>query len=48
MTLKDFADHHRLKLRRDPADETDIIPGREGSSHIFEYGADLLAAMVLP
>jgi hypothetical protein len=48
MTIKDFANQHRLKLQRYPSDETDIIPGREGSSHIFEYGADLLAAMVLP
>jgi hypothetical protein len=47
MTIKDFADHHRLKLRRGP-DDIDVIPGREGLSNIFEYGADVLAVMVLP
>jgi hypothetical protein len=33
MTLKQFADQYRLKLRRNPDDDTDIIPGREGFSH---------------
>jgi hypothetical protein len=48
MTLRRLADEYRLKLRRDPDDDTDIIPGREGHSNIFEYGPDLLAVMVLP
>jgi len=48
MTIRTFADQHRLKLQCDPDDGTDIIRGREGHSHIFEYSDDLLAVMVMP
>lgn len=47
MTTTDFADKYRLKVRRD-ADGTEIIPGRPGSSHIYEYGEDELRVMFLP
>jgi hypothetical protein len=48
MTIGAFADQHRLELQCDPDDGTDIIRGREGHSHIFEYSDDLLAVMVMP
>jgi hypothetical protein len=48
MTIGAFADQYRLKLQCDPDDGTDIIRGREGHSHIFEYSDDLLAVMVMP
>jgi hypothetical protein len=48
MTFRQFADQHRLKLRRDPEDDTDIIRGREGQFHIFEYSDSQLAVMVMP
>jgi hypothetical protein len=48
MTIGAFADQHRLKLQCDPDDGTDIIHGREGHSHIFEYSDDLLGVMVMP
>ena len=48
MTLTNPAQQCRLKLHRDPDDGTDIIPGREGRSHLFEYSDDLLGVMVMP
>jgi hypothetical protein len=48
MTTRDFSDQHRLKLRRDPDDETEIIPGREGQSQIFQYSDCQLGVMVMP
>jgi hypothetical protein len=48
MDLKEFAAEHRLPLRRVRDDATDTIPGREGRSHIFEYGSGLLGVMLMP
>ncbi|HZR57032.1 MAG TPA: hypothetical protein VFA74_09190 [Terriglobales bacterium] len=48
MNLFDFADKHRLKTRRDPADDTTIIPGKKVKSHIFEYSTALLGVCVQP
>src|SRR5690349_17029647 len=47
MNLIDFASQHPLKVRRDPADGTNIIPGRKGNSHLFEYGGDLLGVLIM-
>jgi hypothetical protein len=48
ISINDFANTYRLTLRRDPDDQTDIIPGSEGHSHIFQYNDDLLAVMIVP
>lgn len=48
MTIRNFAEQYNLKLQRDPNDGTDIIPGREGQSHIFEYDDQLLGVLILP
>jgi hypothetical protein len=48
MDLREFAAKHGLPLRRVQDDATVIIPGREGHSHIFEYGSGLLGVMVMP
>jgi hypothetical protein len=48
MNLKEFAAKYRLPLRLVPDDETEIVPGREGHSHIFEYDSDLLGVMIMP
>jgi ribosomal protein L37AE/L43A len=45
--MVDFAARHRLKTRID-ADGTTIIPGRDGSSHIYENGDDLLGVLYMP
>lgn len=45
MTIHDFATKYRLKIRRDPDDGTDIIPGRPGFSHIYEYSDTELGVM---
>ena len=46
MTIQNFALVRNLKLQRDPQDGTDIIPGREDQSHIFQYDDDLLGVMI--
>jgi len=48
MDLREFAAKHRLPLGRVQDDGTDTIPGREGHSHIFEYGNGVLGVMVMP
>jgi hypothetical protein len=48
MDLREFAARHRLRIQRVSDDMTDIIPGREGHSHIFEYASGFLAVMVMP
>ena len=48
MTLSDFAMTYSLKLRRDPGDDTDIIPGRRGKSHIYDYGDGHFGVMMMP
>ena len=46
-TLIEFARRRRLRIRRD-SDGTDIIPGRKGKSHLFEYDTGVLAVMIMP
>jgi hypothetical protein len=46
--ISTFAAEHRLDVVRDRADNIDIIPGREGRSHIFQYSNYLLAVMNMP
>jgi len=46
MTLSEFANDHRLQVKRDPQDNTDIIPGKDG--HIFEYDDGVLGVVVMP
>ena len=48
MNLEEFAAKHRLPLPLVSDDETEIVPGREGNSHIFEYDSDLLGVMIMP
>jgi hypothetical protein len=48
MTIHDFATKYRLKVRQDKDDGTDIIPGRPGFSHIYEYSDDELGVVFLP
>jgi hypothetical protein len=45
MTIHEFAIKHRLKVRQDKDDGTDIIPGKPGFSHIYEYCEDELGVM---
>ena len=47
MNLSDFAAKQRLPMRQDH-DGTEIIPGSEGSSHVFQYNDDLLGVMIMP
>jgi hypothetical protein len=46
-SINQFAALYKLRLRRDPDDATEIIPGRIGRSHVFEYGAGLLGALIM-
>lgn len=47
MTIKQFAEKHKLHLKRD-ADGDMTIPGRRGKgSHIYEHGANHFGAMCL-
>ncbi len=48
MNLTEFAEKHRLKLKRDKQDDTVIIPGHKGKSHAYEYGEGLLGVVVMP
>jgi len=48
MDIKTFAKKHRLKLHRSPDDGTEIIRGRKGNSHLFEYDDGVLAVMIMP
>lgn len=48
MTIDIFAKNHRLKKKHDPQDDTDIIRGHDGQSHIFEYGASKLGVVFMP
>jgi hypothetical protein len=45
MTIHEFAIKYRLKVRQNRDDGTDIIPGRPGFSHIYEYSDDELGVM---
>jgi hypothetical protein len=45
--LTEFARRWRLRIRRD-SDGTDIVPGRKGKSHLFEYDTGALAVMIMP
>lgn len=47
MNLSKFAEKYRLNLKPGE-DGTDIIPGAEGDSHVFEYADDLLGVMIMP
>jgi hypothetical protein len=47
MRIIDFAEKHRLKVRRDSDDGTDIIPGTHDHSHIYEWDEDELAVMFI-
>lgn len=48
MTITDFAKQHRLKVERDTNDETIIISGRLGESHLFEYDDARMGVAVIP
>ena len=47
-SLREFAERYRLKLKRDPGDGTEIIPGRPEGSHVYEYGEGELGVMLMP
>jgi hypothetical protein len=47
LSLQQFADQHRLKVV-DSQDETAVIRGRKGSSHLFEYADSVLGVAVIP
>ena len=47
MTLADFALKHKLKLRRDPDDGTDIIRGSHDQRHLYEWSDTELAVMFM-
>ena len=44
MNLNEFAARHRLKMTKDECGDL-VIPGRVGSSNIYEYGDDALGVM---
>jgi hypothetical protein len=46
MNLEQFAELHRLKLRRDPDDGTTVALGRQGQ--VFEYSENELGVMYSP
>ncbi len=48
MDISEFASKHNLRLQYVPSDGTQIIPGREGQSHIYEYGSGLLGVLIMP
>ena len=45
--IEDFAERHRLKTQTD-RDGAEIIPGKNGRSHIYEYADDALAFALMP
>jgi hypothetical protein len=47
MTIIEFAEKHKLKVRRDPDDGTDIIPGTHDQSHIYEWNKNELAVIFI-
>ena len=47
MSIIDFAKQHRLKVRRDTDDGTEIIPGTHDQSHIYEWNDSELAVMFM-
>ncbi len=47
MTIKDFAEKHKLALRRGE-DGDYIVPGKLGKSHIYQYSDKLFAFVVIP
>jgi hypothetical protein len=47
MSIIDFAQKYKLKLRRDPEDGTDIIPGTQDQSHLYEWGDTELGVMFI-
>ncbi|MGA7766026.1 MAG: hypothetical protein WCA27_07340 [Candidatus Sulfotelmatobacter sp.] len=47
MSITDFAEKYRLKVRRDPDDGTDIVPGTHDQSHIYEWNESELAVMFI-
>lgn len=47
MTIKDFAEKHKLALRRGE-DGDYIIPGKLGKSHIYQYSDKLFAFVIIP
>src|SRR5262249_21393892 len=48
MTYNQFAAKYHLKLKLDPQDDTLIIPGKRGQSHLYEYGDNRIGVMILP
>ena len=46
MELTKFAEKHRLKVKRDPEDGTQVIVG--GKGQIYEFSSDELAVMFIP
>jgi len=46
LSLAEFAEKHRLQLKRDPSDGTYIIPGRHGQ--IYVYSSELAVMFILP
>ena len=47
MTIIEFAEKHKLKVRRDSDDGTDIIPGMHDQSHLYEWDDSELAVMFI-
>jgi hypothetical protein len=47
MTITDLALKHKLKVRRDPDDGTDIIQGSHDQSHLYELNDTELAVMFI-
>lgn len=47
MTIIQFAEKHKLKVRPDVDDGTDIIPGTHDQSHIYEWDESELAVMFI-
>jgi hypothetical protein len=48
MTIHEFATKHRLKVWQDKDDGTDIIPGTNHQSHIYDDDGELAVVFITP
>jgi hypothetical protein len=46
--INEFGQRYRLQVQRDSGDNTPIIRGRKGKSHLFDYGEGILGVLVMP
>ena len=46
--IRRFAERQNLSWCRDFTDATDIVPGKKGRSHLFEFGNGTLGVLIMP